>query len=147
MNCLPGNVNVGTRIWGLLTFLLPLLIIRMPGMQFYLWGWRRSENTRWITLPRGEGVQESQEWCAICVPMLLLCPGLMSRHLRVQCPHNYSPHSPLIWQHLRISPDGNPAFTDVNNNNSDSAAGTASWMWQLFVRSICIVCGLEIKDL
>ena len=58
----------------------------------------------------------------------------MSRHLRVQCPHNYTVQSPLAsyLQHLRISPDGNPAFTDVNSN-SDSADGAASWMLHPFV--------------
>ena len=116
--------------WPLLTFLL-LLIIRMPGMQFYLRGWRRSENTPWITLPRGEGVQDIHSSVSHCccwarVSCLVIS---VSNVLTITL---YSPHSPLIRQHLRISPDGNPAFSDVNSN-SDSADGAASWMWQLFV--------------
>ena len=76
------------------------LIIRMPGMQFYLRGWRRSENTPWITLPRGEGVQE-QEWCAVCVPCIAAAgPG--SHVSSSPCPMSSQLQAPLA-SYLRIS--------------------------------------------
>ena len=69
-------------------------------------------------------VFRNQELC----PIVGAGPG--SHVSSSPCPMSSQLQAPLApyLQHLRISPDGNPAFTDGNSNKSDSATRAASWI-------------------